>query len=101
MPVEIGKNTIKLTFLVRDVQNSVGRQSNTEAIPECYSIKRRKPINPRIFGIAHRDQQALLDVIDQLDKEGKTAEIWNRKFIYRTARGLSSALTAFGNSTEF
>ena len=89
MSVEIRNTSIKLVIPV-----------GTGIVPEQYIVERGKPIDPAVYGLAHREPEVLQNIIGQLRTQAEILNNGERRFVKHLADSLRSAITAIGNSEE-
>lgn len=87
MLVEIRDSSIKL-----EIPGKAGEQ---------YIIEEGRPIDPVIFGLAHRYPGALSEAVGKLIIEAPFLDNGSRRFVNSVADSLNTAIIAVRNSEEF
>lgn len=100
MLVEIRDTTIKLVVPVEVAQTGTTGQIETGVIPEKYIVEEGKPIDPAVYGLAHRYPGDLSNIIGQLRTQAAVLDNGGRGFVNRVADSLNAAIVAIGNSEE-
>ena len=89
MLVEIRNSNIKLKI-----------PQGTGTIAEQYIIERDEPIDPAIFGLAHRYPGILSEIIEQLITKALVLDNGERGLVDHIVDNLNAAIVAIGNSEE-
>lgn len=73
---------------------------STRIITEHFIIQEGKPIDPAVYGLAHRNPDILSNLIEELRNSAAGLNNRKRRFVGHVADSLNAALVAIGNSEE-